>query len=62
LSADEPNADAMTTTEHERLLCGAYIDAHQVARDTAGNVIRDQQVQHVYSFRDGPISRVDVRC
>jgi hypothetical protein len=37
------------------------VDVHQVVRDTVGKLIADQQVQHVYSFRDGLIERMEIR-
>lgn len=37
------------------------VDVHQVVRDLSGNVLKDQMVQHVYSFRDGLIERMDIR-
>jgi hypothetical protein len=37
------------------------VDVHQVVRDTAGELISDQNVQHVYTLRDGLIERMDVR-
>jgi ketosteroid isomerase-like protein len=37
------------------------VDVHQVIRDLSGNILKDQIVQHVYSFRDGMIERMDIR-
>lgn len=37
------------------------VDVHQIIRDMAGHVLKDQTVQHVYSFRDGLIERMDIR-
>jgi ketosteroid isomerase-like protein len=37
------------------------VDVHQIVRDLSGNILRDQIVQHVYSFRDGLIERMDIR-
>lgn len=37
------------------------VDVHQVVRDLSGNTLKDQIVQHVYSFRDGLIERMDIR-
>lgn len=37
------------------------VDVHQVVRDLSGNIVKDQIVQHVYSFRDGLIERMDIR-
>jgi hypothetical protein len=37
------------------------VNVHQVVRDMSGNVLKDMVVQHVYSFRDGLIERMDIR-
>ena len=37
------------------------VDVHQVIRDLSGKILKDQMVQHVYSFRDGLIERMDIR-
>jgi ketosteroid isomerase-like protein len=37
------------------------VDVHQVVRDLSGRILKDQIVQHVYSFRDGLIERMDIR-
>ena len=37
------------------------VDVHQVVRDLSGNILKDQIVQHVYSFRDDLIERMDIR-
>jgi len=37
------------------------VDVHQVIRDLAGNILKDQMVQHVYSFRGGLIERMEIR-
>ncbi|MGH9542061.1 MAG: nuclear transport factor 2 family protein [Terriglobales bacterium] len=37
------------------------VDVRQVIRDLAGKIFTDQIVQHVYSFRDGLIERMDIR-
>jgi hypothetical protein len=37
------------------------VDVHQVVRDREGNLLGDNRVQHVYSFRDGLVERMDVR-
>jgi ketosteroid isomerase-like protein len=33
---------------------------HQVVRDTRGELLADRRVCHVYAFRDGKISRMDM--
>ena len=37
------------------------VDVHQVVRDKEGNVMAERDVQHVYVFRDGLASAMDVR-
>ncbi len=37
------------------------VDVHQMVRDLSGNVLKDMFVQHVYSFRDGLIERMDIQ-
>lgn len=39
----------------------AVVDVHQVVRDLSGNILKDLIVQHVYSFKDGLIERMDIR-
>lgn len=39
----------------------AVVNVHQVVRDLSGNILKDQIVEHVYSFRDGLIERMDIR-
>ena len=39
----------------------AVVDVHQIIRDLSGNILKDQIVQHVYSFRDGLIERMEIR-
>lgn len=36
------------------------VEVHQVIRDLSGSVLKDLTVLHVYSFRDGLVSRMDV--
>ena len=37
------------------------VDVHQVIRDLSGKILKDQFVQHIYSFRDGLVVRMDIR-
>ena len=37
------------------------VDVHQVVRDRAGAVLKDQRVQHVYVIEDGLIRRMEIR-
>jgi hypothetical protein len=34
---------------------------HQVVRDLEGSLVSEGDVQHVYSFRDGLVSRMEIR-
>ncbi|QYO66953.1 nuclear transport factor 2 family protein [Leptolyngbya sp. 7M] len=36
------------------------VDVHQVVRNLDGNLLLDQIVQHVYTFEDGLIQRMDI--
>jgi hypothetical protein len=37
------------------------IEVRQVVRDPAGELIADRTVEHVYTIRDGLVTRMDVR-
>ncbi len=37
------------------------VDVHQVIRDLAGTVLKDEFVQHVYSIRNNLIESMDIR-
>jgi SnoaL-like domain len=37
------------------------VDVHQVVHDPQGNLLSDGQVEHVYSFRDGLVSHMEIR-
>ena len=37
------------------------VSVHQIVRDVEGKLLADRLVQHVYSLRDGLISRMDIR-
>jgi ketosteroid isomerase-like protein len=37
------------------------VEVHQVVRDLNGALLSDQQVEHVYTLRDGLIARMDIR-
>jgi ketosteroid isomerase-like protein len=39
----------------------AVVTVHQTVRDLDGNVLTDQVVEHVYTFREGSVARMDVR-
>ena len=46
---------------HDDEADNTIVDVHQVIRDLSGKMLKDQIVQHVYSFRDGLIKRMDIR-
>jgi hypothetical protein len=37
------------------------MDVHQVVHDLTGNLLSDQMVQHVYTFREGAIVYMEIR-
>jgi hypothetical protein len=37
------------------------VHVHQVVRDFSQKILLDQKIDHVYTFRDGLISRMDIR-
>lgn len=37
------------------------VEVHQVVHDTAGTLLTDTTVEHVYTLRDGRVTRMDVR-
>jgi len=37
------------------------VTVHQVVRDLSGRVLRDVMVEHIYSFQDALIQRMDIR-
>jgi SnoaL-like domain len=37
------------------------VSVHQVVRELSGNVLLDRMVEHVYSLKDGLISRMEIR-
>jgi len=37
------------------------VDVHQVVHDNSGKLLSDQMVQHVYTFRNGLISHMEIR-
>ncbi len=37
------------------------VEVHQIVRDVAGALVKDQRVQHAYSFEDGLIRRMEIR-
>ena len=48
---------AILTDESHRVV----VEVHQVVHDLEGNLLGDRMVQHVYTFRDGLIQRMDIR-
>lgn len=43
--------------QHGRIV----VDVHQVVHDLQGNLVADQMVQHLYTFQDGLIQRMDIQ-
>ena len=37
------------------------VDVHQIVRDLSGKILKDELLQHVYSFKDDLIERMDIR-
>jgi hypothetical protein len=37
------------------------VEVHQVVRDLAGNIIKDEMVEHVYLIEDGLIKSMEIR-
>lgn len=55
----DPHVEAMRMEEGEA--GNTVVDVHQVVRDLSGNILKDQILQHVYSFSDGLIEGMDIR-
>lgn len=55
----DPHVEPMCMADDET--GNTVVDVHQVVRDLSGNILKDQIVQHVYSFRDGLIERMEIR-
>lgn len=56
----DPHVEPMHMEEDDET-GSTVVDVHQVVRDLYGNILKDQIVQHVYSFRDGLIERMELR-
>lgn len=54
----DPHVEPVRVEEDEA--GNTAVDVHQVVRDLSGNILKDEIVQHVYSFRDGLIERMDI--
>jgi ketosteroid isomerase-like protein len=54
----DPTVEPIALTEDDtgRIV----VTAHQVVRDRAGTLLVDQHVRHVYSLRDGLVSRMEI--
>lgn len=48
---------AISTDDSHRIA----VDVHQVVHDLEGKLLVDQMVQHIYTFCDGLIQRMDIR-
>jgi ketosteroid isomerase-like protein len=56
----DPHVEPMHMEDDEAGNIVAHV--HQVVRDLSGKILlKDEIVQHVYSFRDGLIERMDIR-
>lgn len=55
----DPHVEPMRMEEDEA--GNTVVDVHQVVRDLSGKILKDQIVQHVYSFRDGLVERMEIR-
>jgi hypothetical protein len=55
----DPHVEPQAFSEDEQ--GRIVVDVHQVVGDLAGDVIADQQVQHVYTVSAGLITRMDIR-
>jgi ketosteroid isomerase-like protein len=55
----DPHVEPVSIQDNEA--GDSVVDVHQVVRDLSGNLLKDQRVQHVYSFRDGLIERMEIR-
>jgi ketosteroid isomerase-like protein len=48
--------EAFTTDGEGRVV----VDVHQVVHDTAGELLSDGRVEHVYTVRDGLVERMEI--
>jgi ketosteroid isomerase-like protein len=48
--------EAFTTDAEGRVV----VDVHQIVRDTAGELLSDGRVEHVYTIRDGLVERMEI--
>jgi ketosteroid isomerase-like protein len=55
----DPRVEPVAIQENETGT--VLVDVHQVVRDKAGSILKDQRVHHLYSFRDGLIERMDIQ-
>jgi len=55
----DPHVEPVRTTDDAA--GNTIVDVHQVIRDLSGTVLKQMMVQHVYSFRDGLIARMEIR-
>lgn len=57
-SAIDPTVEPLDILERSDGSIG--VTAHQVVRDSAGRVLVDQEVRHVYNFRGDLVLRMDI--
>lgn len=55
----DPHVDPVRIEDEET--GHTVVSVHQVVRDLSGNILKDQIVEHVYSFRGDLIERMDIR-
>ncbi|MGH8100766.1 MAG: nuclear transport factor 2 family protein [Chthoniobacterales bacterium] len=55
----DPHAEPMRIEEDES--GQSVVTVHQIVRDLDGNVLMDRVIQHVYSFQDDLILRMEIR-
>ena len=55
----DPHVDPIRVEDDES--GRTVVEVHQVIRDLSGKVMMDRMVQHVYTIRDGLITRMEIR-
>jgi hypothetical protein len=55
----DPRVEPLSISEEDE--CRVVVDVHQVVRDPDGTVLIDERVQHIHTFSDGLIARMDIR-
>ena len=55
----DPHVDPIRVEDDES--GRTVVEVHQVIRDLSGKVMMDRMVKHVYTIRDGLITRMEIR-